>query len=157
MRFSIHRKLFLALKKVWTIKITPQVPLPGKLSLPVKFPIPPTTGGGIYSPPLHPLPLFGKPCYKYVYFVYIYCIYILPMYIMYVYYIFRLYRYNMYVCYGRVQINFWFSWHPLLEPFSYFTQWIRAICRLKIFLLFQKNYIQTYRPLHFGPENDASS
>ena len=156
--FSIHKKLFLALKKVWIIKITPQVPSPGKNVPTSKVSHLTPTGGGIYPPSLHPLPLFGKPCYKYVYFVYITIyIYILPMYIMYVYYIFRLYRYNMYVCYGRVQINFWFSWHPLLEPFSYFTQWIRAICRLKIFLLFQKNYIQTYRLLHFGPENDASS
>ena len=43
----IYRKLFLALKEVRMVKITPQNP-------PAKFVIPP--------PPPNPLPLFGKPC-----------------------------------------------------------------------------------------------
>ena len=52
--FSIHRKLFLALKKVRIIKSLPlRFPSPGKKFPPGKFPVP------------YPLPLFGKPwrCY----------------------------------------------------------------------------------------------
>ena len=44
----IYRKLFLALKEVRMVKITPQNP-------PAKFVIPP-------PPPPNPLTLFGKPC-----------------------------------------------------------------------------------------------
>ena len=52
--FSIHKKLFLALKKVWVVKIThPQVPITWK-----KFP-----QQNFHSPHYtHPLLLFGKPC-----------------------------------------------------------------------------------------------
>ena len=55
---SIHRKLFLALKKVRIVEITPsQVPFTWKK-------IPPSSK--IYDPPplppTHPLLLFGKPC-----------------------------------------------------------------------------------------------
>ena len=102
--FSIHRELFLASKKVWIIKITPQVPLPGKkIPLPVKSPIPhPHHFWRNLPHPLHPLPLFGKLCYIHVYFAYRYYVYILSMYTMYVYYMFRLYKYTMYVYYGRL-------------------------------------------------------
>ena len=66
--FSIHTKLFLALKKVRIIKITPpQVPFtreaPSFIKISDSHP-PPTTGGGKFtthpSTPLHPLLLFGK-------------------------------------------------------------------------------------------------
>ena len=49
--FSIDRRLFLALKKVGIVKITPHLS-PGKKIPPVKFPI-----------IVNPLPLFGKPQY----------------------------------------------------------------------------------------------
>ena len=63
--FSIHKKLFLALKKVLIVKITPP---PGSLHpvkkfSPVKFLIPPPLlGGGNFHP--HPLLLFEKPCHR---------------------------------------------------------------------------------------------
>ena len=50
--FSIHRKLFLALKKVQIVKITHfQVPFTQKKIPPVKFLILPTPLGRIYLPP----------------------------------------------------------------------------------------------------------
>ena len=67
--FCIHGKLFLALKKVWIVKITPQVPFAGK-----KCPPPPPPPLRLAPPPPppppikisdspHPLPLYGKPCF----------------------------------------------------------------------------------------------
>ena len=52
--FCIHRKVFLAVKKVRIVKITPpQVPSTQWKPLPAKF---------LVLTPLHPLPLFAKPC-----------------------------------------------------------------------------------------------
>ena len=60
--FSIHRKLNLALKKVWIMKITlPQVPTTPQKNCPSAIFDPPYLLLGIYPPPLSPLPLFAKP------------------------------------------------------------------------------------------------
>ena len=56
--FNIHRKLFVALKKVWIVKIIPpQLPFtPWKNYPPVKLPIPPTGGREFNHPPPPPTP-----------------------------------------------------------------------------------------------------
>ena len=54
--FSIHREVLLVLKKVWIIKITIQVPSPGKNFPTSKIFNAPPTHGGIYTtlpPTLH--------------------------------------------------------------------------------------------------------